>query len=114
MGVSATDGVTNANPPPRNSDTVSSKEVDDFKEAMGLNDSSKQSQGTSNSNPIILASRPPINLAAFQKANGLQVDGKLGPKTEQAIKAFQKANGLQVDGIVGPETKAALTRAAAH
>ncbi|MFT3835891.1 MAG: peptidoglycan-binding domain-containing protein [Myxococcaceae bacterium] len=35
-------------------------------------------------------------------------DGKLGPKTEQALKAFQKANGLSVDGIVGPETKAVL------
>jgi hypothetical protein len=118
------------------------------------NNSSKQSQGTSNSYPIILATRPPINLAPStgnqgapsqsqpsqsmvgsdpstylsQGASGSQVaqlqtmlknagfdpqagtppDGKLGPKTEEAVKAFQKANGLQVDGIVGAKTKAAL------
>ena len=67
MGVNgATDIVTNANPLPRNPDTVSSKEENDFKETIDRsttsNDSSKQSQGTSNSYPIILANRPPINL----------------------------------------------------
>jgi putative peptidoglycan binding protein len=158
----ATDIVTNANPTPRNPDTVSSKEVKEFKETKETvdrsttsNNSSKQSQGTSNSYPIILATRPPINLAPStgnqgapsqsqpsqsmvgsdpsthlsQGASGSQVaqlqtmlknagfdpqagtppDGKLGPKTEEAVKAFQKANGLQVDGIVGAKTKAALT-----
>ena len=165
MGVNgATDIVTNANPTPRNPDTVSSKEVKDFKETKETVDrsttssnSSKQSQGTSNSYPMILATRPPINLAnptgnqgaplqpqssqsslstvgsdpsthLSQGSSGSQVsqlqtmlknagfdpqagtppDGKLGPKTEQAVKAFQKANGLEVDGIVGPKTKAAL------
>jgi hypothetical protein len=74
MGVNgATDIVTNANPPPRNPDTVSSKEVKEVKEfketketvdrSTTSNDSSEQSQGTSNSYPIILATRPPINLA---------------------------------------------------
>jgi len=68
MGVNgATDTVTNANPPPRNPDTDSSKEAKEFKETVDRettsNDSSKQSQGTSNSYPIILATRPPINLA---------------------------------------------------
>jgi len=68
MGVNgATDIVTNANSPPRNPDTVSSKEVKEFKETVDRsttsNDSSKQSQGTSNSYPIILATSPPINLA---------------------------------------------------
>ncbi|MCM8763571.1 MAG: peptidoglycan-binding protein [Candidatus Omnitrophica bacterium] len=32
------------------------------------------------------------------------VDGKLGPKTKEAIKNFQKSRGLQVDGIVGKAT----------
>jgi N-acetylmuramoyl-L-alanine amidase len=37
------------------------------------------------------------------------VDGVYGWLTEQAVYAFQKANGLSVDGRVGPETRAALT-----
>jgi len=32
------------------------------------------------------------------------VDGIKGPRTEAAIKAFQAAQGLGVDGIVGPQT----------
>jgi peptidoglycan hydrolase-like protein with peptidoglycan-binding domain len=34
----------------------------------------------------------------------LELTGKFGPETEAAVRAFQKANGAQVDGIVGPET----------
>ena len=68
----ATDIATNANPPPRN--PVSSKEEKEFKETVDRsttsNDSSKQSQGTSNSYPIILATRPPINLALLTGTNG--------------------------------------------
>lgn len=36
------------------------------------------------------------------------VDGKMGPKTKKAIRAFQRLNGLVVDGIVGPKTIAEL------
>jgi hypothetical protein len=36
------------------------------------------------------------------------VDGVFGPGTESAVKAFQQANGLTVDGKVGPITRAAL------
>ena len=32
------------------------------------------------------------------------VDNKRGPKTRAAIRAFQKANGLKADGKVGPKT----------
>jgi peptidoglycan hydrolase-like protein with peptidoglycan-binding domain len=32
------------------------------------------------------------------------IDGVYGPATTAAVKAFQKANGLPVDGIVGPDT----------
>jgi len=64
----ATDTVKNANPAPTNTGTVSSDQVKElFKAAVDhsttSNNSSPQSQGTSNSNPIILATRPPINLA---------------------------------------------------
>ncbi|MGR9270758.1 peptidoglycan-binding domain-containing protein (plasmid) [Rhizobium leguminosarum] len=36
------------------------------------------------------------------------IDGDFGPETEKAVLAFQQAEGLTVDGIVGPETAAAL------
>ena len=38
------------------------------------------------------------------------VDGKIGPKTREAIKAFQAANGLKADGVVGPNTWEALKK----
>lgn len=40
----------------------------------------------------------------------LKVDGDFGPTTEKTVKAFQQANGLTVDGIVGPKTWEALTK----
>jgi peptidoglycan hydrolase-like protein with peptidoglycan-binding domain len=38
------------------------------------------------------------------------VDGKIGPMSKKAIEAFQKANNLQADGKVGPKTWAALSK----
>ena len=38
----------------------------------------------------------------------VDADGRLGPKTEFAVKAFQEYNGLEADGIVGPATRALL------
>jgi peptidoglycan hydrolase-like protein with peptidoglycan-binding domain len=35
-------------------------------------------------------------------------DGKMGPRTRQAIKDFQKSKGLVPDGVVGPKTWASL------
>ena len=32
------------------------------------------------------------------------IDGKIGPKTKEAISQFQKASGLKVDGKAGPKT----------
>ena len=40
-------------------------------------------------------------------------DGTFGRRTEAAVVAFQEANGLSVDGRVGPETASALTTAVA-
>lgn len=36
------------------------------------------------------------------------VDGRKGPKTEQAIKDFQRKNGVTADGIAGPVTRELL------
>lgn len=51
-------------------------------------------------------------LQTLLKNNGynLDVDGSFGPKTQAAVKAYQKANGLDVDGIVGTNTWGALTK----
>jgi len=38
----------------------------------------------------------------------LPIDGDFGKLTDQAVRAFQKKNGLGVDGIAGPNTFAAL------
>jgi peptidoglycan hydrolase-like protein with peptidoglycan-binding domain len=40
-----------------------------------------------------------------------EVDGQLGPATQNAVIAFQKWQGLERDGQVGPRTRAALARA---
>jgi murein L,D-transpeptidase YcbB/YkuD len=37
------------------------------------------------------------------------IDGKKGPLTKKATEEFQKANGLEADGKVGPKTWAALS-----
>ncbi len=39
------------------------------------------------------------------------IDGKIGPKTKEAISEFQKQNDLSVDGKVGPKTWALLKKA---
>lgn len=43
--------------------------------------------------------------AGFYKG---EIDGKIGPKSKEAIVNFQKDNGLVVDGKVGPKTWAKL------
>ena len=46
-------------------------------------------------------------LAALGYYNGA-IDGDFGRVTDTAVKAFQRANGLYVDGVVGPLTRQAL------
>lgn len=45
---------------------------------------------------------------ALQTALGVKSTGRFTASTLKAVKAFQRRNGLAVDGIVGPQTAAAL------
>jgi len=48
-----------------------------------------------------------LRKAGFYKG---RIDGKIGPQTKEAIKAFQKAEGLKIDGAVGTKTWATLNK----
>lgn len=39
-----------------------------------------------------------------------KIDGDMGPGTKKAVEAFQQANNLKVDGKVGPKTWLALSK----
>lgn len=43
-----------------------------------------------------------------------KVDGRMGPRTEKAVRAFQKANGLDVDGKAGAKTLGRLASGTAE
>jgi uncharacterized protein YceK len=63
-------------------------------------------------------SEPAVQLSQRQTQQALKnagyykgsVDGKIGPKTKEAIIKFQKAKGLQADGVVGKKTSAELNK----
>lgn len=59
--------------------------------------------------PLKLGSRG-ISVGLIQGRLNLKQDQWYGPVTEAAVKAFQKAQGLTVDGITGPITWGALFR----
>jgi len=43
-------------------------------------------------------------IRAFQRALGVEDDGKFGPITKGAVQDFQRDNNISVDGIIGDET----------
>lgn len=57
--------------------------------------------------PSVRKIQTALRRAGFYKG---AVDGILGPRTRGAIRAFQKSNGLKVDGIVGRATWRVLAR----
>jgi N-acetyl-anhydromuramyl-L-alanine amidase AmpD len=48
------------------------------------------------------------DVAALQRALGIEADAEYGPKTEAAVRAFQRSHDLVPDGLVGPRTWAAI------
>jgi cell wall-associated NlpC family hydrolase len=47
-------------------------------------------------------------VVALQKALGISADGEFGTATHKAVRAFQRANGLAIDGVVGAMTASKL------
>ena len=64
--------------------------------------------------PVTVASKPSNqDIQAALKNAGFytgSVDGKIGPKTKKAIEAFQTANGIKADGKVGTKTWSLLSK----
>ncbi|HAJ56477.1 MAG TPA: hypothetical protein DCL35_01765 [Candidatus Omnitrophica bacterium] len=86
-------------------------------------ESDVQTQGASGYSSDVFTSKPVSDVAAetmskkqIQQAlknagyyDGT-IDGKIGPRTKEAIKEFQKSSGLYVDGVAGRKTKENLLR----
>lgn len=56
--------------------------------------------------PTAVEIQTALKNAGFYTGN---IDGKIGPQTKKAIAEFQKAKGLQADGKVGTKTWSALS-----
>ena len=101
----ATDTVTN--PPSSNPGTDSSKQVKEFKEAVdrstASNNGSQPSQGSSNSNPIVLATRPPINLGNPTGKQGAPLQAG-APSAAAAPTAAEKAPAATTQTVPGTST----------
>ncbi|WP_138502794.1 N-acetylmuramoyl-L-alanine amidase [Nostoc sp. PA-18-2419] len=85
--------------------------IEKFQTIVGVQATGIAGPTTWNSINVILAKRIiRLNHAGgeviryLQYRLGVEVDGVYGPQSEAAMKNFQKQNGLQADGIVGPTT----------
>lgn len=78
---------------------------------VGVNPQSAAAAGASTQGPASVRGVQQ-RLAQLRFLPPAQVDGKLGPRTRDAIMAFQQWNGLRPDGIAGPRTLEKLRTAA--
>lgn len=67
-----------------------------------------------NAGGFIAPSTADIQRALNRHGAQLTVDGITGPSTRNAIRAFQRENGLPIDGVASPETLAALGLSGTH
>ena len=61
--------------------------------------------------PVVKEIKKALHKAGFGTSEPLKIsatDPTYGPKTERVVRAFQAADGIEVDGVVGPDTRAAL------
>ncbi|MDO8662871.1 MAG: peptidoglycan-binding domain-containing protein [Candidatus Omnitrophota bacterium] len=85
-----------------------------YSEGYGANDTWSAGSYEKSAKKTYTGSRVELSLKQIQRAlksAGFYqgpIDGKIGPKTKEAIRKFQKANGLKADGIVGKRTSAEL------
>jgi len=90
-------------------DSGRAREILESKKDYGL-----KAKGTMQRDPTKAEFRPAAKeiQAALKNAgfNPGSIDGKIGPRTRQAIKDFQKSKGLVPDGVVGPKTWTSLGR----
>ena len=77
-------------------------------DAFTLPEGTKLQLGGENDPAVVTDLQEALTAAGY---NPGAADGTFGEQTEAAVVAFQEANGLAVDGRVGPETAAALNAA---
>jgi len=75
-----------------------------------LPEGTKLQRDAENDDAVVLELQQALTAAGYDPG---AADGTFGEQTEAAVIAFQQANGLSVDGRVGSETAAALNSALA-
>jgi len=82
--------------------------LDRFDAALTAQNSSPPARSNSGATGGVTGVQSQLNALGYDTGG---IDGIAGRKTDQAIRDFQQANGLAVDGIIGPQTQAALAAA---
>ena len=100
---------TTATGPSTETPTTTTPEVDDVPSFV-LPEGTKLQRGGENDPALVSQLQEALVEAGFDAG---PADGTFGEQTETAVVAFQQANGLSVDGRVGPETAEALNQALA-
>ena len=74
--------------------------------ATTVRESARPTLGPGSTGPEVAAVQSFLYQEGYLPLDG--IDGISGPQTEAAIKQFQRDNGLEANGIVGPQTRQAL------
>lgn len=90
-------------------DSRRAKEILESKKDYVLKAKETREKGSSKAEfrPTVKEIQSALKNAGFDPGS---FDGKIGPRTRQAIKDFQKSKGLVPDGVVGPKTWSSLSR----